>query len=270
MGTEIRKFERRQKIKEEIQSLVDSPNVLVIHYSSESFYDRPHGRTHRVTSIAVQNFASGQTESFSIHKIAELSGVESSKIDSKYDMLEKKMLTDFFDFVKCHGNHRWVHWNMRDINYGFAALEHRFRILGEEPLVIGEKSKFDLSRALVSLFGTKYIGHPRLINLVKLNGMTDRDLLTGKEEADAFEAKEYVKMHQSTLRKVDVLSNILRCAEDGTLKTKACWLEIHGTSPKLIVEKIREHWVVSVLLFILTSVVFIVGLLESVQSWVEH
>ncbi len=62
----------------------------MINYSCESFYDRSEGQTPRVTSIAVRNYASGQTESFSIHKVAELNRVEFAEIDKNYDVLEKR------------------------------------------------------------------------------------------------------------------------------------------------------------------------------------
>ena len=32
------------------------------------------------------------------------------------------MLARFFEFVRRHSHYYWLHWNMRDINYGFAAL----------------------------------------------------------------------------------------------------------------------------------------------------
>lgn len=53
------------------------------------------------------------------------------------------------------------------------------------------------------------------------NHITKLDFLTGAEEASAFEAKEYVKLHQSTLRKVDVIAIIAVMAHEGTLKTEA-------------------------------------------------
>ncbi len=40
--------------------------------------------------------------------------------------------------MKQHKAYFWVHWNMRDINYGFPGLEHRFRILGGEPYVLDD------------------------------------------------------------------------------------------------------------------------------------
>ncbi len=248
MPSELKKLERRNKTLKHFDELASrEEHVLIIHYSCESFYDRPEGQTPRVTSIAVRNFASGQTSSFSIHKIAELEGVKFSDIDSQYDLLEKEMLNEFFQFLSQHQTHDWVHWNMRDINYGFPALEHRFRVLKGEPVKLDESRKFDLSRALVSVFGNKYIGHPRLIKLMEANHITTLDLLDGPGEAEAFEKKEFVKLHQSTLRKVDVLANIHGRVIDGSIKTNATWRDKHGFHPKIILEYISRHWVFALL-----------------------
>lgn len=244
MGHELRRLRKRRETKKRIDELASRENtVLAVHYSCESFYDRPEGRTPRITSIAVRNVASGQTESFSIHKVAEQDGTPFAEIDAKYDALEKTMLDEFFNYVRGHQGHVWVHWNMRDINYGFAAIEHRYQILGGEPVKIEESNKFDLARAMVALYGIGYVGHPRLQNLIKKNKITDRDALSGKEEANAFDRKEYVKLHQSTLRKVDIMANVFERAVDKSLKTNARWHEVYGVSPKVLAEIVKENWV---------------------------
>ncbi|WP_197517633.1 hypothetical protein [Colwellia sp. PAMC 20917] len=50
MASEIKKLERRNKARKKINELSSKEeHVLVIHYSCESFYDRPEGQTPRVT-----------------------------------------------------------------------------------------------------------------------------------------------------------------------------------------------------------------------------
>ena len=244
MSSELKKLTRRNKALKHLEEISSKEEyVLIIHYSCENFYDRPEGKTSRVTSIAVRNFASGQTSSFSIHKVAKLQGVAFGDIDAKYDRLEKKMLTEFYEFMSQHKTYDWVHWNMRDINYGFQAIEHRFNELkGEKLEVLDESRKFDLARGLIAIFGNEYIEHPRLVRLMDKNNITDRDLLEGDSEAEAFENKEFVKLHQSTLRKVDVIANILDRLIDGSIKTNATWKERYGIHPKIILEYIAKHW----------------------------
>ena len=80
MGKELKQWRRRKdglKTLDEIQAKRDI--ALIIHYSCESFYDLPDGRTPRITSIAIRNFSTGQTVSFSIHKCAEQKGVAHPK-----------------------------------------------------------------------------------------------------------------------------------------------------------------------------------------------
>ena len=66
--------------------------------------------------------------------------------------------------------------------------------------------------------------------------------LTGAEEAEAFEKKEFVKLHQSTLRKVDIIANIFERVVDGSLKTNAARWEIYGVHPSILLEVATKHW----------------------------
>lgn len=248
MGRELKRLKRRKGVVSRLDSLLDSAaTTLVIHYSCESFYDKTDGKTPRITSLAVRNLASGQTDSFSIHQVAEERHVPFEQIDDHYDDLERQMLDRFFDFIRTRLHCNYIHWNMRDVNYGFAAIEHRYRVLGGIPVQVSEDRKFDLSRALVDLYGVGYIGHPRLESLIELNKITARDFLTGKQEADAFDNKEFVKLHQSTLRKVDTLANIFERTSNKSLQTKATWVEQYGFTPAVIGELAKEHWLITTL-----------------------
>ena len=130
MGRTLRRIRTHRKAKNLINSLYDNDShCLIIHYSCESFYDIKDGKTPRITSIAVRYLTSAQTKSFSIHKVAELRQIPIDQISENYDQLEKEMLKEFFKFVKEHKDYNWIHWNMRDINYGFEALKYRATIL---------------------------------------------------------------------------------------------------------------------------------------------
>lgn len=248
MGKELKRLKRRKDVWVKIEALQDqAATTLVVHYSCESFYDKTDGKTPRVTSLAVRNLASGQTDSFSIHQIAEERHLPFNQIAEHYDELEKQMLDRFFDFLRTRQHCNWIHWNMRDVNYGFAAIEHRSRVLGGYPVQVSEDRKFDLSRALVDLYGVGYIGHPRLETLLEKNKITAKDFLTGKQEADAFDNKEFVRLHQSTLRKVDCLANLFERSLNGTLKTNATWTDRHGFSLAAVAEWAKEHWLITAL-----------------------
>ncbi|MCM3181166.1 hypothetical protein [Cytobacillus horneckiae] len=233
---------KRRKALNELQTIVNNAaNLMLIHYSCESFYDIKDGRTPRITSIAVRFFSTGQTQTFSIHKVAEKEG-GLTDIESRYDYLERIMLDEFYEFVERHQRFNWNHWNMRDINYGFQAIDHRYAVLGGKPILIPDSQKFDLARKLKEIYGD-YAEHPRLEKLIEMNNITNKDFLGGAEEARAFDNQEYVKLHRSTLRKVDVFDEILGLVIDKSLKTKSNWKDIYGFTPQGIFEAIKDHWV---------------------------
>jgi hypothetical protein len=219
----------------------EAANVWVIHYSCESFYDRTDGRSPRITSIAVRKLDCAQTISFSIHQIAERRRLPFDQIEQHYDDLEREMLADFFAHLGSHRGMKYLHWNMRDANYGFQAIEHRCHVLGEQPFVIENDKKIDLSRLLIDIYGVGYIGHPRMEHLLARNDIRPLDFLSGAGEAAAFEQRNYVALHQSTLRKVDVLANIAARAHDRTLKTNTTWWEMHGGHIRTVVNWMAEN-----------------------------
>lgn len=219
----------------------EAANVWVIHYSCESFYERPEGRSPRVTSIALRRLDTAQTASFSIHQVAEREGICFNEIEQRYDDLEKRMLDDFFGYIGSHKGMKYLHWNMRDINYGFAAIEHRYRVLQGEPFIVDDINKFDLARLLIDIYGVGYIGHPRLEKLIAKNNIQPMDFLSGSEEAAAFDNREFVRLHQSTLRKVDVIANIAQRAHDRRLKCNATWWEMQGGRVGSVLNWVVEH-----------------------------
>lgn len=266
MQIQIERLRRRKSALGILETLKKNPNVvLTIHYSCESFYDRKNGSSPRITSIAVRNWGTGQTYSFSIHQQAEKNQKDIAVLEKDYDSLEKLMLAEFYQFSEKHVQYFWLHWNMRDINYGFPALEHRSKVLGNTPFIIPEDKRVDLARILIDLYGVGYIAHPRLTKLIELNKITHRDFLTGQQEADAFESKEFVKLHQSTLRKVDIMANILERTLDDSLKTYARWKEIYGGYIPWFTHFVRTHWLVS-FVGLVAGIIGIYQLIEKLSS----
>ena len=245
---------RKEAIKDIKELSKRDEYILIIHYSCESFYELKEGQTPRITSIAVKNYKSGQTKSFSIHKVAELEKVAFDKIEENYNDLEKLMLKEFFEYLSRHKQHYWIHWNMRDINYGFQALEHRFEILEGLPNYFEDSHKFDLSRKIIALWGADYIEDPRLEKLAEKNNLFRKDFMKGKEEAMAFNNKEFVKLHQSTLRKVDILGNILEKVFEDTLKTNITNFNYFMLRLADMVELIGESFLFKMTLIILAFV----------------
>lgn len=235
-----------RKVLHEIDT--NPQNYLIIHYSCESFYDIGDGHTPRITSIAVYNYATAQTDSFSIHKIAEKEHVELESIEDKYDELEKIMLDEFFEYAKEHKTYKWIHWNMRDINFGFKAIEHRYSVLGGKPYKIPDERKIDIARLLIDCYGVGYIGHPRMQKILEKNKITTKDFLAGEYEAEAFVNQEYVKLHMSTLRKVDAFAGLINRAINNKLKVNSRWTEIYGISIQGILNYCKDTWWIQILI----------------------
>lgn len=233
-------------------------NCLIIHYSCESFYEIADGHSPRITSIAIANLFSSQTDSFSIHMIAEEMKYDLNNFENEYDIVEKQMLDNFYDYVKEHKNCIWVHWNMRDVNYGFQAIEHRYKVLGGIPIIVENSKKVDLAKLFIDFYGKNYIGHPRMTELIKLNNLTHKDFLDGAAEAEAFQKKEYVKLHQSTLRKVNIFADFLDLSLQGKLKTCSKWYEQYGYSAQGLYEHCCNTWWIQ---FIFTILNLLVGAL---------
>lgn len=248
MGRASNNLTRRKAARSKLGELyLYSDEFYVIHYSCESFYDNADGNSRRIASIAVLNVGSGQSASFSIHQVSEQRGKKVSLEDIKthYDDLERSMLDDFYRFIGSRSNARWLHWNMRDANFGFEALAHRHRVLGGSPVDIPTSHLYDLAGSLISIYGRDYVKHGgqgRLTSLMHLNSVSGRDFLSGKQEADAFEKREFVMLHQSTLRKVRVIQSLASLEWDGILRVELTWWQRHGGSLAGLVDSVTDLW----------------------------
>lgn len=218
-------------------------DYLIIHYSCESFYDDlPDGRNPRITAIAVSSFATTTIELFSIHKVAEKEKLLCSENEPDYDRLEYMMLSEYFEYVKDHKDKKWIHWHMRDINFGFQAIAHRYEVLGGRPTHIDDSHKYDLAVLLQQCYGCNYADHPRMKNILLINGIEAKDFLSGEEESQAFKNKEYRKLQLSTLRKVNVFKTILKRTINGDLKVQSKWYEIYGVSVQGVFDYLYDRW----------------------------
>jgi len=196
--------------------------TFFIHYSCQSLSDENEGYSPRITSIAVLHFDSSQMDSFSIHLSAEELRIPRESITAQYDAVESNMLSKYVKFLQSNidGSY-WVHWNMTNINYGFEALEHRYKVLTKNDMPhIPEMNRFNLSTLLKKKYGSKYAEDPKLLNLMILNGGKDRNFLSGEEEVRAYKANEFVKLHNSTMCKVYFFRSVFNKVGKNKLRTK--------------------------------------------------
>jgi hypothetical protein len=192
----------------------------IIHYSCQSLYDDNEALSPRITSIAITHYATEQTVSFSTHSIAEELHLARDSVQAEFDKVESKLLHDFYTFIRDRRDKFWVHWNMRNLTYGFEHLEHRYRVLGgNDAPVIPVERRLNLNDLLSDRYGSGYARHPKLKSLMELNGGMHRHFLTGEEEVSAFKSREFIKMHNSTLTKVGFFYHVIRSLVRGRLNT---------------------------------------------------
>ena len=193
----------------------------IIHYSSQSLFDEgTEGLSPRITSIVVMHFATRQIVSFSVHTSAELLGIPKDEVEGRYDEIEKEMLARFFDFVRDKLDRYWIHWNMRNITFGFEHLEHRSRRLGNGmPPILPMEHRLNLNDMLKAKYGSDYAPDPKMKNLILLNGALPPTFLDGAQESAAFKAKDFIRMHASTISKVEFFRHAIILAEKGKLHT---------------------------------------------------
>jgi len=166
----------------------------IIHYSSQSLYDEGvDGFSPRITSIVVMHYSTRQTVSFALHAEAESLGIAKDDVENQYDVIERALLERFYSFLRDRREKYWVHWNMRNLTFGFEHLEHRYRSLCKaEPPSVPIEVRLNLNDILIERFGLDYASPPRMKNLMLLNGELDVRFLDGAKEAEAFIKKEWL------------------------------------------------------------------------------
>jgi len=109
---------------------------------------------------------------------------------------------------------------MRNVTFGFEHLEHRYRVLTKkEPPSIPIEVRINLNDSLKQRFGNDYAPDPRMASLMELNGGRLQGFLSGKEESEAFKAKDFIRMNTSTIAKVGFFSHVISATLKGKLKT---------------------------------------------------
>lgn len=228
-------------------------NYYIIHYSCQSLNDDNEGLSPRITSIAINHYATQQTVSFSTHAIAEELGIVRADVLTRLDEIERELLRRFYEFVRDRRGQVWVHWNMRNLTYGFEHLEHRYRVLGmtDAPTVPVEQ-RVNLYDVLGDRYGPDYVADPKMQSLMQLNGGLHRNFLSGAQEVEAFQKGEFIKLHNSTLCKVGFFHRVIEDLVKGRLKTSS-----HGWGAKL--DRIFESRTTKAGALIATALTVVVG-----------
>ena len=237
-------------------------NFFIIHYSCQNLNDENVALSPRITSIAINHFITGQSVSFSTHSVSEELHIPRDDVLQRFDEVEFELLSQFYRFIRDRRDKFWVHWNMRNLTYGFEHLEHRYRVLGgTDACVIAVERRLNLNDLIADRYGDDYAKDPKMLSLMEQNGGVHRDFLNGKEEVEAFESKEFIRMHVSTLSKVGFFSSTMRKLINGKLITAS-----KGFGVKL--DKLFETRTVKTVALLATLLTILIGFWQS-YLWIN-
>ncbi|SIL35709.1 Uncharacterised protein [Mycobacteroides abscessus subsp. abscessus] len=182
--------------------------TVIVHYASGNFYlakDHPV----EIICISIVDIADFNTTSFS---------QSDYNLDSAEDR-EKALLTDFFEYPGTHQDARIVHWNMNNADYGYAAIEARYKWLFDEspPSSFPAARMLDLDSVIEALHGPDYAPHPKLKQLAALNKLSQRYWLQGAEEPAKATEGDLAAVQRSTSEKARAVAKLARLLLDGDL-----------------------------------------------------
>ncbi len=234
---------RQQAARKTLADVLAHPEtVYAVHYACQSFYQDSQVASPRVGAISVRQLSTGQVTSFSIAQVAELNRLQPNEIAPLLDRIECKLLEGYFEFVRGNKHARYVHWNMRDQQFGFAALEHRLTVLGGSPFEIPESHRFDLATLVEEIYGADYVaGRAKLKTLAEINDLVTAGFFPGREEAAAMDDGRYRDLAGSTLAKVRAIADIAQKAHDRTLATEASFIVEHAGPVRLLAQKMLDN-----------------------------
>ena len=244
--------------------MTNKGDFAFIHYACQNFNNVQHENSPRVTSICILFAGSRQIYLFSMASIAERESKDLSLADDTlFDEYEMKLLAEFYSFLKTDKTAKsikyWLHWNMKDHNYGFEALSQRYLKLSRKkkvPFQIDFDRRVDISLLLTKRYGINYIDHPRLPNLLEMNSIQPLNLMNGQDEAKAFDDKEFIKIDRSIQAKVQAFSEIIERSANSELKTKSKLLkDIYGISLLGILEYVKENAILGIIASLIGGII---------------
>lgn len=193
------------------QALERGESILAVHYASGNLYKAKDSPV-AATCISATFLTDGTTRAFS------LSGIKGETLEDR----ERDILKQFFEFLNEHQDAKLVHWNMDKADYGFDALANRYEwLIGERPTYRPPTDRlFDLDQILTNHYGEGYVPHPKLPSLAALNKVNQRYWMTGKEEADKAEVRDFASIQRSTAEKSRAIADLFLHFMDGSLITK--------------------------------------------------
>ncbi|QBR93286.1 hypothetical protein [Nocardioides euryhalodurans] len=185
-------------------------SVIAVHYACESFLtakDHPPA----IASCAIYDLNSGEIIGFGRADCPP----ETDPVDCELAILRR-----VFGELSTRQESHVLHWNMDRPEFGFDALLKRWRYLTtDDPAFVAPRLRYDVDGLFDAKFGENYAPHGKLESMARLNGMDIRSFRSGKEEAEAFEAKDWALLARSSASKASIIGELTRRLLDGSAKT---------------------------------------------------
>ena len=150
VNNESRSNQRKRALEQLSFIQNNRSNTYFIHYACTSFES---SYIPRIISISIRRLVDGQTHTFSIAQVMDTLKISLEDYEEKQDLIEKTILVDYNRFLKKVSTANFIHWNMRDAQYGFNALENKSKSYKIKPTIINDKFKFDFARILTLAYG---------------------------------------------------------------------------------------------------------------------
>ena len=197
-----------------LKKLTEDPSkVLFIHYSqSKTFDDDDYGNISPIiTSIVIKSLDNQIDQQFAIHFEADKADIPIDEIHDSYRDLELRILRAFNDFVRRHQECNWIHWDMKNIHFGFEAIKHRYEkvfgdLKGYNEIPINNKK--NLRDIIEGMYGESFVNGPdTLKSLLKCNSgnIDNNTYLSSDIESTEFERKNFNNVVKSIDLKVDFI-----------------------------------------------------------------
>ncbi len=183
-------------------------SVWTVHYACENFNllkDRPA----EISCVAFAEVTTGEVRAFAQADIGEPS--------------EEFVLQAFFKHLQETQQSLIVHWNMNNADFGFQAMESRWRFTQKTsvaPYAVPRTRLVDLDDLVGEIYGKGYADHPRLTSIAALNEYQSPNMLSGKDEAERLSTKSFNEIRRSVSEKAKLIAFILKRVIAGTLETK--------------------------------------------------
>ena len=211
-------YKDRKIAVKNLKKLVEDPSkVFCVHYSHSQTYDDDYGNISPIiTVIVVKSLDNKIDKQFAIHYEADKAGITKDQIQDSYRELELRILKAFNEFVRRHiDDCLWVHWDMKNIHFGFEAIKHRYEKVFDDLdhyCEIPAQNKQNLKLVLEGMYGEKFANKPdQLKSLIVANNSNIHEprYLSSSAESSQFENKNFKGVIDSVDCKVDFIKRAL-------------------------------------------------------------